>query len=88
MEDEIHFKNQEIKEFVAEIKCKDEKIRRLETLCLHLEPQEEDVLKGEDILKETERVWREKLQTQAVTNTQLEERLKLQVTTHRMRPLK
>ena len=34
MEDEIHFKNQEIKEFLAEIKNQEEKIRRLEGLIL------------------------------------------------------
>ena len=68
MEDEIHFKNQEIKEFIVEIKSQEEKIKRLENLTLTTD---------NDSDKET--LWREKLEDQTISNNHLEAQLKLQV---------
>ena len=59
LEDEIHFKNQEIKEFLAEIKSKDEKIRKLESPDhLHHVEQTEN--------RETKAALEEKLKLQVV----------------------
>ena len=72
MEDEIHFKNQEIREFIVEIKCQKEKIKRLENL--KLTPG-----KSTDNDSDKENIWREKLEDQAISNNHLEAQLKLQV---------
>ena len=72
LEDEIHFKNQEIKEFVVEIKSQADKIKRLENL--KLTPG-----KSTDNDSDKENIWREKLEDQAISNNHLESQLKLQV---------
>ena len=72
MEDEIHFKNQEIKEFIVEIKSQEEKIKRLENLKL-------TTGKSTDNDSDKENLWREKLEDQTISNNHLEAQLKLQV---------
>ena len=72
LEDEIHFKNQEIKEFVVEIKSQADKIKRLENLKLTQG-------KSTDNDSDKENIWREKLEDQAISNNHLEAQLKLQV---------
>ena len=72
LEDEIHFKNQEIKEFVVEIKSQADKIKRLENLKLTQG-------KSTDNDSDKENIWREKLEDQAISNNHLESQLKLQV---------
>jgi len=72
LEDEIHFKNQEIKEFTVEIKSQADKIKRLENL--KLTPG-----KSRDNDSDKENIWREKLEDQAISNNHLESQLKLQV---------
>ena len=61
LEDEIHFKNQEIKEFLAEIKSQDEKIKRLESLHHHLSRV------GETENKESNAELEEKLKLQVIS---------------------
>ena len=72
MEDEIHFKNQEIKEFVVEIQSQKDKIKRLENLKLTSGKIAENY-------SDKENLWREKLEDQAISNNHLEAQLKLQV---------
>merc|ERR1712062_899346 len=72
LEDEIHFKNQEIKEFVVEIHSQKDKIKRLENLKLTSGKIAENY-------SEKENLWREKLEDQAISNNHLAAKLKLQV---------